>query len=47
MLSIFVFSMVAVGFAALGAMSHNTLTSGIGLIFATAFFEYFDRPIRH
>lgn len=37
MLSIFAFSMVAVGFAAPGAMSHNPLTSGIGLIFATGF----------
>jgi hypothetical protein len=37
MLSIFAFSMVAVGFAAPGAMSQNGFTSGLGLIFATAF----------
>jgi hypothetical protein len=37
MLSIFAFSMVAVGFAAPGAMSHNTFISGMGLIFATGF----------
>lgn len=37
MLAIFAFSMVAVGFAAPAAMSHNTLTSGIGLIFSILF----------
>ena len=37
MLSIFAFSMVAVGFAAPGAMSHNQLVSGLGIMLATAF----------
>uniref|UniRef100_Q3AQ66 Uncharacterized protein n=1 Tax=Chlorobium chlorochromatii (strain CaD3) TaxID=340177 RepID=Q3AQ66_CHLCH len=37
MLSIFTFSMVAVGFAAPGAMSHNVIVSGVGIIMATFF----------
>lgn len=37
MLAIFAFSMVGVGFSASAAMSHNTTTSGIGLIFALLF----------
>ena len=37
MLSIFAVSMIAVGLAAPGAMSHNTFISGFGLIFATGF----------
>lgn len=37
MLSIFAFSMVAVGLAAPGAMSHNTVISGAGLIFSIGF----------
>ncbi|NEX12893.1 hypothetical protein CR161_10255 [Prosthecochloris sp. ZM] len=37
MLSIFAFSMVAVGLSASAAMSHNVLTSGLGIIFASVF----------
>lgn len=37
MLSIFAFSMVAVGLSAPGAMSHNQIVSGLGIILATAF----------
>lgn len=37
MLSIFAFSMVAVGLAAPGAMSHSTVISGTGLIFSIGF----------
>ena len=37
MLSIFAFSMVAVGLAAPGAMSHSTFISGVGLIFSIGF----------
>lgn len=37
MLAIFAFSMVGVGFSASAAMSHNTLTSGIGIIFSVLF----------
>lgn len=37
MLSVFAFSMVGVGFSAAGAMSHTTVTSGIGIIFAILF----------
>lgn len=40
MLSIFAFSMVAVGFSASGAMSHNQLTSGLGIILAAAFLSF-------
>ncbi len=40
MLSIFAFSMAAVGFSASGAMSHNQLTSGLGIILATAFISF-------
>ncbi|MDT9546510.1 MAG: hypothetical protein HQ516_02555 [Chlorobium sp.] len=35
MLSIFAFSMVGVGFSAAAAMSHNPVTSGLGIILAT------------
>lgn len=37
MLSIFAFSMIAVGLAAPGAMSHSTFISGTGLIFSIGF----------
>ncbi|ARM30175.1 hypothetical protein [Prosthecochloris sp. HL-130-GSB] len=37
MLSIFAFSMVAVGLSASAAMSHNAVTSGLGIIFASFF----------
>ncbi|HED30635.1 MAG TPA: hypothetical protein ENN50_02865 [Prosthecochloris aestuarii] len=37
MLSIFAFSMVAVGLSASAAMSHNAVTSGLGIIFASSF----------
>ncbi len=37
MLSIFAFSMVGVGMSAAAAMSHNSLTSGLGIILATFF----------
>ena len=37
MLSIFAFSMVAVGLSAPGAMSHSTFISGVGLIFSIGF----------
>lgn len=37
MLSIFAFSMVAVGLAAPGAMSHNQIVSGLGLILSISF----------
>lgn len=37
MLSIFAFSMVGVGLSASAAMSHNPLTSGLGIILATLF----------
>lgn len=37
MLSIFTFSMVAVGMSASGAMSHNPVSSGIGIILAVFF----------
>ena len=38
MLAVFAFAMVGVGFSAGGAMSHTTVTSGIGIIFAIFFF---------
>ena len=37
MLSIFAFSMMAVGLSAAGAMSHNQVTSGIGIIMSVGF----------
>jgi len=37
MLSIFAFAMIAVGMSAAGAMSHNPVTSGIGIIMALFF----------
>jgi hypothetical protein len=37
MLGVFAFTMVAVGFSASAAMSHNIITSGIGMIFAILF----------
>jgi len=37
MLSIFTFSMVGVGMSAAAAMSHNSVTSGLGIILATFF----------
>ncbi|MBF0586390.1 hypothetical protein INT08_04265 [Prosthecochloris sp. N3] len=37
MLSIFAFSMVAVGLSASAAMSHNAVTSGLGIILASVF----------
>jgi hypothetical protein len=37
MLSIFAFSMIAVGFSAAGAMSHSKVVSATGIILATAF----------
>lgn len=40
MLSIFAFSMLAVGFAAPGAMSHNTIVSGFGLMLAITFASF-------
>jgi len=38
MLAVFAFVMIGVGFSASGAMSHTTVTSGIGIIFAILFF---------
>ncbi len=40
MLSVFAFSMVAVGFSATGAMSHVPLISGTGLLLAVAFLSF-------
>ena len=40
MLSIFAFSMLAVGFAAPGAMSHSKLVSGLGLMLAITFASF-------
>jgi hypothetical protein len=37
MLGVFAFTMVGVGFSASAAMSHNIITSGIGMIFAILF----------
>ncbi|WP_456397029.1 TsoY family (seleno)protein [Desulfurobacterium sp.] len=37
MLSIFAFTMIAVGFSATGAMSHNPLVSAIGIVFSVGF----------
>lgn len=38
MISVFAFAMIGVGFSAGGAMSHSTVTSGIGIVFAILFF---------
>ncbi len=37
MLSIFAFTMIAVGFSATGAMSHNKIVSALGIVFSVGF----------